>query len=316
MSSVACAKFSPNSFSCGLPFITMSNSLSVDTPVFCAVFVTESSTMSRSLACSPYFSIACFAFIVELVTSEPFICANFIIFSDAFSNSWPVNPNCVLISPMAFPTSSKEAGILDATFLKLSSRLLAASPVAPVFDITVSRPLSTSLKAAIDRPPIAAIGAVTPLVMAVPTLVILSPALVMVSPTSLHFELVVFSCPSRDLSWFSVFIISRVSASYLSCPMSPLARASFACSCDVFSVSNFFFVLSTDSASTLCFWAIKSELPGLNLREVFISLSSLLRSLEFLFTSFKALSNLVVSPPISIVIPFIFPAIFSPAFAH
>ena len=94
---------------------------------------------------------------------------------DKDSRVVPVTLNLVLTSPTAVPASSAETAMLPYTVFMVSCKPSSSLPVAPVLVATVSRPASTSLKAATDAVPIAAIGAVTYLLITVPTEVTLLP---------------------------------------------------------------------------------------------------------------------------------------------
>ena len=173
--------------------------------------------------------------------------------------------------------------------------------------VTISSPASTSLNAAIEAKPIAAIGAVTFFVSDVPTLVALSPTPFIASPAAvrdlLKDALHSLAVSSSFFNSFSVSIISRCKASYCCWLISPFSSAVLACSAAVFRVSSFSFVLPISSASNLCFCANSSVLLGSSLR----SLSTSFRSLCVFFiselTPLRAVCSLVVSPPISTVMP-------------
>ena len=119
-------------------------------------------------------------------------------------------------------------------------------------------------------------------------------------------------CLSRDLRACSVSIISRLRASYCSWEILPSARAWSACFCASFKEVNLFFVSSKVCPNSLCFCEISSVLPGSSLRSLLTSRSSDWVCFISVLTCFKAVCNLVVSPPISTVIPFILFANISP----
>jgi hypothetical protein len=80
---------------------------------------------------------------------------------DASSSILSVNPNLVLISPTAFPISSKLPTTSTETDLYTSSKAFASSPTAPVFLIILSTPVSTSSNVLIAKAPNPAITGVT-----------------------------------------------------------------------------------------------------------------------------------------------------------
>ena len=122
-----------------------------------------------------------------------------------------------------------------------------------------------------------------------------------------------FASVVRRFSSFSVSMISRCKASYCCWEISPFARAVFACSAAVFSTSSFSLVADTASASSLCFWDKSSVLVGSSFSSFWTSFSCVCVPLISLLTPSSAFDSLVVSPPISTVMPLILLAIqFSP----
>ena len=102
-----------------------------------------------------------------------------------------------------------------------------------------------------------------------PTLVIFSPAFDSLSPASVTaaptFSNAVFSfssCASKFFSSVSVFVISVCRARYLFSSISPRSKAADACSCAVFSVCNFSFVVSIDFDRISCFCDSNSVFLG------------------------------------------------------
>ena len=86
---------------------------------------------------------------------------------------------------------------------------------------------------------------------------------------------------------------------------SSVARAVFACSATVFRVANFSLVSPTASARSFCFCASSSVFPGSSFNNLSTSFSCCCVLLICPLTPFRAVCNLVVSPPISTVIPMI-----------
>ena len=87
--------------------------------------------------------------------------------------------------------------------------------------------------------------------------------------------------------------------------MSPFARAVFACSAAVFSVASLSFVAEILSARSFCFCESNSVFFGSSFRSFSTSFSCNWVFFMFLFTPSNALESLVVSPPISTVMPLI-----------
>ena len=112
---------------------------------------------------------------MEVDTSVSFKDANSTNCWESFFSLSPVRPNLVFTSPIAEPAVAKSVGMDVAISFAASCISFNALPLAPVFCVTISAPSSTSLKAARDAAPTAAIGAVTWVEREVPTPVILSP---------------------------------------------------------------------------------------------------------------------------------------------
>ncbi|GFI48018.1 hypothetical protein IMSAGC019_03344 [Lachnospiraceae bacterium] len=102
-----------------------------------------------------------------------------------------------------------------------------------------------------------------------------------------------------------VLSISLFKARYCSPETSPLWNCSCTCLSAVFRISSFSLVSAMASLKIVCFCARASVFPGSILRSLFTSLSSAWVFRTFSFTPESAFSSWVVSPPISIVIPFI-----------
>ena len=102
-----------------------------------------------------------------------------------------------------------------------------------------------------------------------------------------------------------VLSISLFKARYCSPETSPLWNCSCTCLSAVFRISSFSLVSAMASLKIVCFCARASVFPGSILRSLFTSLSSAWVFRTFPFTPESAFSSWVVSPPISIVIPFI-----------
>ena len=125
------------------------------------------------------------------------------------------------------------------------------------------------------------------------------------------------ACCSKSPSLISVDAISLCSARYCSSLTSPFSNCSCTCFSASFSVSNFSFVLPIASFRIFCFCAKSSVFEGSSFNNLSTSLNSFCKELHELFTPESALDNLVVSPPISMVIPLIFPAAMLPlSFPH
>ena len=208
---------------------------------------------------------------------------------------------------MASAASLAENFVLLPISLALSRKACKSSPVAPetaaTFDIAESKSEAV-FTAAVPR-------AVTPAVTGrsfSPAPDILPPAFWRTCPASpilASSEFAFFASVSSLFSSFSVSTISRCKASYCCCEMSPFARAVFACSAAVFSVASLSFVAEMLSARSFCFCESSSVFFGSSFRSFSTSFSCDWVFLMFLFTPSKALDSLVVSPPISTVMPLI-----------
>ena len=171
-----------------------------------------------------------------------FSSANFINLTDRSSRASPVRPKRVLTSPTAVPAVAKSVGMVLAMFRVLSCMSCRASPVAPVFFVTMSRPSSTSFHATTDAAPTPMIGAVTDLVSVPPRLCILPPTSLSFSPHSLSCA----ECPSI------CFVTSFRASSYLFREALQLL------------ISAFFFAIAASSRSSAfsicssCAWRICS----------------------------------------------------------
>ena len=205
----------PISVSAAALVVRSDDSLSTDTPVFWDALVSISNTPPASSLFTLNAAIAACTLSMAPETSVSLICANCRNFSDSFSRSSPARSNRVATSPIAVPASSNDTGMVFARAFARSCISVSASPVAPVFLMTISMPLSTSLNAAIDAPPTAIIGMVTFFVNASPTvpmaLLILSTLSAAVFRSSLNAltGLVSFSSFCRLFS--SVLALARAS---------------------------------------------------------------------------------------------------------
>ena len=167
------------------PFVTrLSASFVTLMPVSCPTLLSMSRTAPASFVSRPKADIIFCTLSIEELTSVPFSSANLMKCALRSSSSWPVTPKRVLTSPMAAPAVSNEIGMLVAMFSMRFCMSSSCSPVAPVFVIIVSSPLSTSLAAAIDAAPTAMIGAVTFLDSVSPTLDTSSPSFLTFLPAS------------------------------------------------------------------------------------------------------------------------------------
>ena len=180
---------SPNPISCNAVafFFKVSASFSSGTPVFCPAAVNRSSTSGVFSTSVLNAAIADWIVSMELLTSVSFMSANSKNRLESSSSSSPVTPKRVLTSPTAVPTSSNVTGIdvaISRTVCCISSN---ASPVAPVFLVTISSALSTSFHDATEAAPMAAIGPVTYFVSLPPTSFMPSPSFCILSPTAFIF---------------------------------------------------------------------------------------------------------------------------------
>ncbi len=171
---------------------------------------------------------------------------------------------------------------------------------------------SKSIPTLVAAAPIPRIGAVTFMVRFLPTSVIFCPASCIFLPTCSAVSPVSLNCFSNFESSCSALTTSRWKARYCSSFISPLRNCSLTCSWAARRRSSFSRLFSTASARSFWRWANKSVLPGSSFRRRSTCLSSDWTSRVFLFTSSRALLSFWVSPPISIVIPLILPAISSP----
>ena len=180
-------------------------SVSTDTPLSCPALVSMSSMSPAFSVSTPHAAIMDCTLSIEVETSVSFSSANLMNLTDRSSRASPVRPNRVLTSPIAVPAVAKSVGMVFAMFRVRFCMSSRASPVAPVFFVTMSRPSSTSFQATTDAAPTAAIGAVTFLVSVSPTPFILPPTSLSLSPHS-------FSCAE----WLWICFVTSVRAlSYL-----------------------------------------------------------------------------------------------------
>ena len=110
---------------------------------------------------------------------------------------------------------------------------------------------------------------------------------------------------SYRLSAASAETISRCSARTCSSDTSPRLNCSCTCFSAVFKVFKRSAVFSIACDRISCFWASRSVLPGSSLSSLLTSLSSPDRSMDLDTTFSSAFPSLVVSPPISTVMPLI-----------
>ena len=208
---------------------------------------------------------------------------------------------------MADAASEAENFVFSPISLALSRSAWRSSPVAPETAATCAIAESKSaavFTAAVPRPITASEAGMTLL----PTPVILSPTASNLPPTSsilARVALVVTASSCRRRSSCSVSMISLCRASYLSCPRSPFSSCSFACRCASLSVFSFSEVAPMASLRSFCFWARSCVLEGSSFSRRSTSFSSDCVVFIVEFTCFRAFSSPVVSPPISIVMPFI-----------
>ena len=140
----------------------------ISTPVCWPTVFSASSIVPASFASRPNAAKTLLTLSTDVDTSVSLIYANCKNWRDRSSRACPVSPNRVFTSPIAEPAVSKSVGMEVARFSMISRIPSKASPEAPVFDVMMSRPLSTSLKAAKEATPMAAIGTVRPLVRVEP----------------------------------------------------------------------------------------------------------------------------------------------------
>ena len=186
-----------------------------------------------------------------------------------------------------------------------------ACPVAPVFFVTMSKPSSTVLNAAIDAPPSAVRGAVTFFVRLVPTSFIFPPICFNWLDNAVNLALPTFAnCPRKVFNLDSVVTISRCSSLYSCEFLSTFLASSFFCvSFNAFKRSSVSFTLLV---SNFCFCCHRVTLVGLNFKPLLTCLNSLSMLLTDVSIVFNAFSNGAVSPRNSIVTPLMFPPIQPP----
>ena len=136
----------------------------------------------------------------------------------------------------------------------------------------------------------------------------------LLSPNSLRF--LVATCKALFIFFnsFSVFIISLWNSLYCSSAISPLSNWAWTCASAAFNASNFSDVELIESANKFCFWTNNSVLVGSNFNSFSTCLNSTCKDLLVLLTELKLFSKGSVLPPISIVIPFKFLAIYYSSF--
>ena len=228
MKPAACCEFSPSSLSCTAFVCRAEASVSMSMPVACPVAFMASSRSPASEASCPKAFRTPETLSTEVETSVLFRSANLMNFPERSSSACPVKPKRVLTSPTAAPAVSKSVGISVARSLTVWFMSSKACPVAPVFCSTISRPESTSLKAAKEAAPTATIGAVTCVVSPSPTSDILPPTSCILLPACFRVAETLVSvflhCCSRPFNSCSVAMISRCHASYCSCVTEPFFR--------------------------------------------------------------------------------------------
>ena len=203
---------------------------------------------------------------------------------------------------------------------RVSSNPSTSASAAPVCVITVFRALSQSVSnfvayvAAATNPAPNAFAAVTA-VSAIPSSLSLkapafscssfssSPESSAAFPNCSIALSVCFAASSKFASSTSVLPISLVSALYCSSEISPRANCACTWLSAFFRMSNFSLVSEIASVKSACFCANISVLVGSTFKSLFTSLNSTCVPFIFLSTLPRALSNFVVSPPISMVIP-------------
>ena len=249
---------------------------------------------------------------IDVETSVSLSWANLMNFAERSSSACPVRPKRVLTSPTAAPAVSKSVGISVARSFTIWHISSSSSPVAPVFCATMSRPASTSLKAAMEAAPMATMGAVTCVDRPVPTSDIFPPTSCSLEPVARSVAVIEVSvsrhCRSRFLSSFSVSMISRCHASYCCWVTVPFLSPASIWSCTDFSCVSFSFVSETACCRSFCFCSSSAVFVGSSFRSLLTSFSCDCVDLISLFTPERALERPVVSPPISTVMPFILSA--------
>ena len=204
---------------------------------------------------------------------------------------------------------------------RVSSNPSTSASAAPVCVITVFRALSQSVSnfvayvAAATNPAPNAFAAVTA-VSAIPSSLSLkvpafswasfssSPESSAAFPNCSIVLSVCLAASSKSANSRLVFSISRFNARYCSSETSPRANCACTWLSAFFKISNFSLVSEIASVKSVCFCVSASVFLGSIFKSLFTSLSSTCVLLTSLFTPDNALSSLVVSPPISMVIPF------------
>ena len=175
MKPAACCALRPIAFSCTAFVERAPAKVPISIPVDCPVAFNSSSTSPALLASIPKAFSTDDTSSTEVETSVLFSAANLMNCPDNFFRASPVSPKRVFTSPTAEPAVSKSVGISVASSFTMPFMDSNDLPVAPVFASTISRPESTSPKAASEAAPIAMTGAVTPFVSPSPTPEILPP---------------------------------------------------------------------------------------------------------------------------------------------
>ena len=170
--------------------------VSIEIPVSCPAFVKSPSTLPVWLESTLNFVIIASTLSIELFRSVPLISANSINFFERSSSVSPVDPKRVFTSPIAIPAVSASIGNSEKTVSIELCKPSSASPVAPVFVIIVSYPLSSSLNDFIAPAPTAATPAVTGRSF-FPSASDFSPIFPAASPTFSSVSLLSFACDSK-----------------------------------------------------------------------------------------------------------------------
>ena len=121
---------------------------------------------------------------------------------------------------------------------------------------------------------------------------------------------VCFAASSKSANSRLVFSTSRFKARYCASETSPFLNCSCTWLSAVFRMSNFSLVSEMASFKRFCFCVRASVLVGSIFKSLLTSLSSAWVFRTCLLTPPRALSSFVVSPPISMVIPFMLLAIY------
>ena len=243
--------------------------------------------------------------------------------SVVFFSSSSARPVCCLTAAMAVAMSFMSSPKLSLYMLKrVSSNPSTSLSAAPVCVMTVFNALSQSVSnfvayvAAATNPAPNAFAAPSAASPSFPNFSLKVPAFSSAFfnssperaddfPNSSTALSVCLAASSKSSNSRLVFSISLFNARYCSSETSPLWNCSCTCLSAVFRISSFSLVSSMASLKSVCFCARASVFLGSILRSLFTSLSSAWVFLTFPFTPESAFSSLVVSPPISIVIPFI-----------